>query len=200
MRKYFKFIPLALVAVVGFSLLSTSSCDGGSAPANQAEQGQVQDQQGIYGTNQPVPTYKWSNERQALIQIYNQRVEGNLSTWTVWYSNNGIPLGSCASKGYPIPYGTELTNPQQVQWDTAGSSGVASGVVGQMDPNGLYPTNNSLGDFILCLDSSGSAHAMFVEPMIVTYPYPVVVRNGEVVQTGDWTTGSAIQLGQPGKP
>lgn len=184
-----KFV-VGIVGIVVAVLIAADSC-GTNTPANAAEQNQVSSQQDIYDKNQPVHTYTYSNERAILQQIYDLRVNGNINTWDVWFSNNGIPLGSCESKGYPIPYGTELTNPNQISYSQPGGTWV-SGVVGQMDPNGLYPTANSLGDFVLCLGNDGQYYSMFVEPMIVTYPFPVEVQNGRVVQTGSAPAGSAI--------
>ena len=77
-----------------------------------------------------------------------------------------------------------------------GSTGVASTAVGQMDPNGLYPSNNTLATWVMCLEKDGTIHPVYIEPLVITYPYPVAVRNGQVVQTGNSTTGSAIQLGR----
>lgn len=190
--------PLALF--IGILPLMASSCT--SQTANGVEAKQVSTQQDLYTKNQPVPTYQYSNERAEIIQLYNQRIRGNLDTWTVWYSNSGVALGTCPSKGYPLPYGTELTNPQQITqqyFDPNGSgnegAGYSTGIVGQMDPNGLYPTANSLGTWIMCLDNAGTVHPVYMEPLVATYPYPVKIVNGAVVQAGDANANSAITLG-----
>lgn len=182
--------PLIFLTVLALLVASADTCSGGS---NSAESGQVSGQQGIYNAHQPVHTYQYSAERAALQQILDQRTSGTLNTWTVWYSNSGVALGMCASKGYPIPYSTELTNPLQAENNTA-NSGVTS--VGQMDPQGTYPSQNTLATWVLCIDpTSGGIHAQYVEPLVITYTYPVEIRAGQVVQTGSSSASSAITLG-----
>jgi len=185
--------PLASLGLLLVAFLaSADSCGGGS---NSAESGQVSNQQGIYNAHEPIPTYQYSNERAALIQILNQRTTGSLNTWTVWYSNNGTPLGMCASKGYPIPYSTELTNPLQVE-NGGTSSAVTS--VGQMDPQGTYPSSNTLATWVLCIDpASGAIHPQYVEPMVIAYTYSVEIQGTQVVQTGKPGADSAITLPKP---
>lgn len=176
-----------LLLLVAF-LVSADSC----SDSNKAEQDQVSTQQDTYNKNQPTPTYQYSNERAALIQILNQRTTGSLNTWTVWYSNSGIALGMCASKGYPIPYSTELTNPLQA---TGGSNTTVA--VGQMDPQGTYPSQSTLATWVLCIDPpTGTIHPQYVEPLVITYTYPVELRDGRVVQTGPATSESGIKLGR----
>jgi hypothetical protein len=181
------FVPFGLL-LLGLAV-SADSCSG---TANTAEQNQVLSQQGIYNRHNPVPTYQYSSERAALIQILNQRTSGTLNTWTVWYSNSGVPLGMCASKGYPIPYSTELTNPQQATY-TSGGSGITS--VAQMDPQGTYPSQSTLATWILCLSADGSIHPQYVEPLVIAYTYPVEIRGGLVVQTGSSSSESTVTLG-----
>ncbi len=179
---------VVLLAILGMLVLSADSCSS----SNSQESTQVSSQQDIYNRHQPAPLYQYSNERAALVQILNQRTSGNLNTWTVWYSNDGKPLGMCPSKGYPIPYSTELTNPLQA---TNGPSGGGETSVGQMDPQGTYPSSSTLATWVLCIEgSSGSIHPLYIEPLVITYTYPVEIHNGQVVQTGAATTESGVTL------
>jgi hypothetical protein len=180
-------VPFALILIFFLAFAGSSCQDSG----NSAEQNQVTDQQTIYEHNQPIPTFTLSSERAVLIQLYQQRVAGTLNTWTVWIANNGTPLGMCASKGYPIPYGTELTNPWQVS-DGGNSAGTSTGnvSVGQMDPNGIYPAPSTLGTWVMCLDTDGSVHPQYIEPLVMTYTHPVRIQNGQIVDTG---TGSSTE-------
>lgn len=187
----FKRWMLAPAALLVILVTSADSCS--STSSNSTESTQVSTQQSIYTKNQPVPTYQFSNERAALIQLYNQRVNGNVDTWTVWYSNSGVALGTCPSKGYPLPYGTELTNPAQVT--SGGSSSSYWGVaVGQMDPNGLYPPTNTLGTWILCIQPNGNLSPLYIEPLVATYPYPMKIVNGQAVPDGAANPQSTITL------
>lgn len=192
-------IPKPMLVLAGFlaifALGFAGDCTSNSSTVSQ-ESSQVATQQDIYNKNQPPHIYQYSAERAALQQILDQRVSGTLNTWTVWFSNSGAPLGMCASKGYPIPYSTEFTNPTQ-----AVSPGSTSGyaTVDQMDPQGTYPSQNTLATWVLCIDpTNGGIHAQYVEPLVITYTYPVEIRNGQVVQTGSSSAAGAITLG--GKP
>ena len=171
-----------IVAVVA------AACQGTNSGAEQQVQQQVNTQQQIYNNGQPIPQYNYSNERAELIAIYNARTVGNVNTWTVWYSNNGVPLGLCASKGFPIPYTVELTNPQQVTTQIVNSHNV-DGVISQADPNGLYPNGSTQATWILCLNSDGTSSPVYMEPLTVAFTYPVKIENGQVVPVGS-TDGS----------
>jgi hypothetical protein len=174
------------VLVAGLFLMA-DSCS--NSPAESQTQAQVNDQQTIYNRNQPIHTYQYSAERAALQQLYDYRVKGNLNTWSVWISNNGVPLGMCESKGFPLPYGVELTNPTQAI-SPFSSSAVAT--VGQADPNGLFPPANTLGTWIFCLEKDGTMHPQYMEPLVLTFTYPVDISSGKIVRTGDPTTASVI--------
>jgi hypothetical protein len=182
-----------LIAVLLYVVVTADSCGNSNNQSTSSESDQVAGQQTIYNKNQPPHTYQYSAERAALIQILDQRAAGTLNTWTVWFSNSGIALGMCASKGYPIPYSTEFTNPTQAV-SPGSSSGYAT--VNQMDPQGTYPSQNTLATWVLCIDpASGGVHAQYIEPMVIAYTYAVEIRNGQVVQTGSSDTASAIKLG-----
>lgn len=190
----------ALACVLGYFAITADTC--GSPPANSAETHQVTDQQGIYLNHQPVHTYQWSNEREILQQIYDQRVSGNLNTWTVWISNDGKPLGMCPSKGYPIPYSTELTNPHQITYQHFDGNGGQweVGVVDQMDPNGLYPVGMTNATWVTCISPDGSLHPQYIEPLVMTYTYPIEIRNGQIVATGAATDASKITVSGAPQP
>jgi hypothetical protein len=173
--------------LVATMVIVAAACNSNSSAENDVQR-QVNTQQEIYNKAQPIPQYNYSNERAELIAIYNARTVGNVNTWTVWYSNNGIPLGMCASKGFPIPYTVELTNPQQVTRQYINSSAV-DGVISQADPNGLYPNGDTQATWILCLNSDGTSSPVYMEPLAVAFTYPVKIENGQVVPVGS-TDGS----------
>lgn len=170
-----------------FVVASADSCGS----ANSEESGQVGTQQDIYTRHQPVPTFQYSAEREELIQLYEQRVSGSQNTWSVAVANNGDVLFSCPSKGFAIPYGTELTNPQRVDW---GSSSAAT--VSQMDPNGLYPTSSAAGTWVMCLDPDGTTHPEYLEPNVMTFTKQPQIQNGRIVGFGASTPQSAIHVTQ----
>ncbi len=180
---------LALI-VVTFTLLACNS----TPTSNSKEAQQVSSQQDLFTKNQPVHAYQYSAERAALIQLYDLRVKGDLNTWTVVVSNSGVPLFSCPSKGFPLPYASELTNPQQVdarRVDLGAGYNTIDGVTSQMDPNGIYP-GNGLGTWVLCIDDKGVVHPQYFEPLVMTFTYPVAIKDGKIVVTGAADPSSTI--------
>lgn len=178
-------------------LTFAGACDNTPSAESKTQQ-VVNSQNDIYNNAQPLHTYPYSNERAIVQQLYDARVTKNLNTWTVWISNNGIPLGMCPSKGFPIPYTTSLTNPQQITYSTpwGNGNGHIEGVIGQAEPNGLYP-GTSMATWIMCLDADGSTHPQYMEPLVMAYTYPVEIRNGQIVKVGNGTADSAIQIKTP---
>jgi hypothetical protein len=179
MRK--AFIPWLILA---FLLLFAQSCDS-SSPQTSTESNQVDDQQTIYSNNQPLHKYDYSPERDELQQIYDARMKV-VNTWTVIYSM-GKPVFVCPSKGYPIPYTTQLTNPDQMQ-EHSGEYNGGNVVIPQAEPNGLY-TGTSTATWVLCirtLPGGGSEiDPVYSEPDALAFPYPVKIDdNGTIVDAG----------------
>lgn len=184
---------LAGVLLVAMTFAFTA-CNSTTSSDQQTSQ-QVNTQQGIYNQNQPIHQYDYSNERAELQAIYDARVAGNVDTWSVWISNNGVPLGMCPSKGFPLPYSVELTNPQVVQYGNS----VGTGVISQADPNGLYPTGSTMATWVMCLNTDGTSSPVYVEPMVITYTYAVKIVNGIIVPVGS-TDGSVKVKGVTSNP
>jgi hypothetical protein len=187
-RKAFIAAPWLIIA---FMLVSAFSCD---APQTSSESNQVNDQQTVYSQNQPLHKYDYSPERDELQQIYDARMKV-VNTWTVIYSM-GKPVFVCPSKGYPIPYTTQLTNPDRVTAggtnDNSGSGNVA---LPQAEPNGLY-TGSSMATWVLCirtLPGGGSEiEPVYSEPDALAFPYPVQIGSDGSVQ--DAGGASSVQI------
>jgi hypothetical protein len=134
-------------------------------------------------------SYDYSPECDALAQIYDARMK-TVNTWTVIYSM-GKPVFVCPSKGYPIPYTTEFTNPMQETYH--GAAGNA--VIPQAEPNGLF-TGTSNATWVLCiraLAGGGSETVpVYSEPDALAFPYPVQIGNDGSVQ--DAGGSSSVQI------
>lgn len=168
--------------IIVFLLLTAESCD---TSQTNTESNQVNNQQTVYSQNQPLHQYDYSPERDELQQIYDARMKV-VNTWTVIYSM-GKPVFVCPSKGYPIPYTTQLTNPQN--W-------VGTGVaIPQAEPNGLY-TGTSNATWVLCIRSlpggGSEIDPVYSEPDALAFPYPVQIGpDGSVQDAGG---GSSVQI------
>jgi len=142
-------------------LLITSSCD--------SEAQMVEKQQSQYEVAQAIPVFDYSQERDIVIQLYEARNK-NITTYTVWRSDMGTIEGFCPSIGYPIPYDTSLTNP--LKRDGGGAT------VEQAEPNGLYPSKNSIATWVRCVvevNGISTTVPIYVESKVTAYPWAIVV-------------------------
>lgn len=129
----------------------------------------VDRQQSQYQAAQPIPAFDWSLERDVAIQLYQARNE-KVATHTVWRSDMGVIEGDCPSIGYPLPYDTSLTNPLKVMRPRL----EVAVAIEQAEPNGLYPSKNSIATWIRCVTEKGEA-PIYVESKVTAYPFAVVV-------------------------
>lgn len=154
------FIPLAL-----FLPLLMGADDGCNGQRDQ-EQATVDRQQQVYLRAQPIPTFDYSLERDRITQLYQARMDA-AQTWSVWRSQTGMIEGDCASSGYPLPYGVQLTAPEVHSYNGA--------TVPQAEPNGLFTNGiTSNGTWVFCI-VDGVITPVYVEDFVTVYPYPVEV-------------------------
>jgi hypothetical protein len=167
MKKY------VLVALALFLV----ACSGMSE-SQRLERDATERNQKTINIAQPVPSFDYSQQRDILIQIYKISNEAR-NTWSVPVSDYGQPVGDvCPSIGFPIPGGTQLTNPMQVVNPYSGEYVV----VPQAEPNGLYSDPNTNSTWILCVDPDGTVAPVYSEHKVMTYPWPVEVKDGKVVR------------------
>jgi len=183
MKKAFIIVPWLLLLCI---VLSASACDYTPAQTS-SESDQVNDQQTTYANNQQLHHYDYSPERDELQQIYDARMKLT-NTWTVIYSM-GKPVFVCPSRGYPIPYTTQLTNPEN--W-------VGTGVaIPQAEPNGLY-TGTSTATWVLCirtLPGGGSEiDPVYSEPDALAFSYPVKIGDDGTIQDAGGSSSVSINI------
>jgi hypothetical protein len=116
-----------------------------------------------------------------------------VNTWTVIYSM-GKAVFACPSKGYPIPYTTQLTNPNQIL-PYAGST--ASVAIPQAEPNGLY-TGTSTATWVLCirtLPGGGSEiNPVYTESDALAFSYPVKISDDGTIQDAGGSSSVSISI------
>ena len=148
-------IGLAICAPV--LLANDGGCDSKPTAAG-IEQAQQDLQMQQFLRNQPVPSFDWSLERHMLIQLYAARQKATNTYSFVQSEYTGKVLWQCPSIGFPLPYATQLTNPQQLTWrrfDTGPSRDTALGVVAQQEPNGLFTPSTADATWVPCVDDKG---------------------------------------------
>lgn len=189
---YFFRGPKALLLMIALFAALSVAC-GAETSQDSQDRTTVSNQQDVYANTQQVPFYDWSLERHVVIQLYNLRNEAQ-NTWTVWGPQGSEKLiDSCPSVGYPIPYDTSLTNPLKPAYSYRDS-----GVIEQPEPNGLYPSKNSVATWVLCIDDvTGEVMPVFVEHVVMTYPYPVEVVDYQLVRLEGGAPSITIDVTRP---
>ena len=152
--------------------------------AARREQTQQNAQQDHMLRTQPVPAFQWSLERHLAIEIYKARQRQVPTTSLVQSDFTGKVMWQCDSIGFPLPYATQLTNPQQAL-NFGTNVGVTS--VGQAEPNGLYSPASADGTWVPCVDEKGNIAPVYEERKVSVFPRKVVERDGRLVQEGPAT-------------
>lgn len=141
---------IAGLAVIGATLVGVATACSGAPNAQQAEQKVEQHQQWVYNQNQPIPLFKWSLERQILIDSEVAAARGDQST--SFFMLNGVrdPVYVCPSLGLGVPDTSQLSNPQQIA-PISGKWGGGATTLPQADPFGIHTPATSDGTFVICL-------------------------------------------------
>jgi hypothetical protein len=82
--------------------------------------------------------------------------------------------------GYPIPYATQYTNPQQALNPNYSSSAV----IAQADPNGLFSPTAAAGTWLMLIDPKGKPVPGYYEPDVVCLPYKIPANELVFVPNG----------------
>lgn len=145
----------------------------GCTSANFHESLDVNRQQAQYVNNQPPPFFDWSLERHLMTELYTSRNDA-VATWSLtWDTFRGKISWECPSIGFPIPGGTQLTNPM--------SDLRTSDPVPQAEPNGLYSPSTSAGTYVMCLNDDGTVSPVYVEDNVRTFFTPMQESDGKLV-------------------
>lgn len=154
---------------LGFVLMLAVALIACGPPTSDEVQRDQQEKILAEGTAQTgMPAIKNFRERKILKDILELRDQTGLVTYTyVWNEFNGKPVFFCESVGYGIPYATQYSNPQKVEYANS-----AHAVIAQADPNGLFSPASAEGTWVLCSDPQGkTAKPVYVEPRIIVSPF-----------------------------
>jgi hypothetical protein len=151
-------------------LLMASDCE----TAEDKDRHRVNSQQEAYSISQPIPVFRWSQDRDNLIQIYKMKNEARATYAVVRSGGTGEILWHCPSIGFPIPADAQLTNPLQLAYGH-------SAVIEQAEPNGLFSSKNTDGTYIICVLGDGSLSPQYTEAKAEVFTRPVRVENGKVI-------------------
>jgi len=143
--------------------------------------------------NQPVPSIDFSLERHILIQLYTARQRATNTFSVVQSAYTGKVLWSCPSIGFPIPYATQLTNPNQVQWKS-GAHEYASAVLAQQEPNGLFSPASADGTWVPCVDERGKITPVYEEKKVTVFLRPMEEKDGKLVPVPNTAPSLSINI------
>jgi hypothetical protein len=108
-------------------------------------------------------------EKRILKDILELRDRADLRTYTYVTDMNGRLHKRCDSIGYGIPYATQYTNPQKVEYQ-----GDRHAVLPQADPNGLFSPASAEGTWILCkVPGSDKASPTYIEDRVTVSTFPL---------------------------
>lgn len=163
MKRTKKMIALSAITVLGVTLTASACTDEATKKEYQATDRQ-EDQ---YLTAQPPHAYDASQARENLIAAQDAMAYG-ADTWTVQYVEGVGITFECPSVGFPIPFGTNITNPSKIEvyrgseWEME-----------QMEPYGLYPPADVDATYGNCVLPDGTIGIFYSEPLLTGYGFDV---------------------------
>lgn len=184
-----------LKAIAGSVLLGvfltagTSSCSGESSSSTNNDEKVSEALLSDFQKSQPVPTFKYSQYRENLIDIVTAQAKPTPTT--TFFFNAGVaqPVYWCSSVGFPIPGTSQLTNPLKIEDRYEGDVAIP-----QVEPNGVF-TGETTNTTTICRDAQGRGYAVGWEGFTLPITGPAV-WNTETNQveligapTGEFSTG-----------
>lgn len=159
-----KLVGVVLTGFIGLGLLA--GCSESPPSADEAQHNQ-QEKMLEEGTKQTgMPNIVNFQERKELKSILEARDQANLVTYM--YTQNqmdGKWVYQGESIGFPIPYSTEYTNPEQGVYGSYNGEYIS---LPQGDPNGLFSSQNTAGDWIMAVNpKTGQPEPEYMEPNVV---------------------------------
>lgn len=161
-----KFLSIAILIA---SITMLVSCDVNSE-TEQAEMQQTNQQGKLISEAQKqcgMPALVNFQERKMMKKIIEQRDKANLVCYAYLFSSQTgklIYIGKCM--GYGLPYSTQYTNPQRVDYNYGNTV-----TLPQPDPNGLYMPSDAHGTWLLMIKPNGDTTPVYVEPDVIVSPF-----------------------------
>ena len=152
-----------------FITLTSEDCNEGNLPSADKIEAQRQEQLQKEAQSQVgLPAIHNFQEKKLLKSIYELRDNEKLVCYAyLWNEFNGkmVFIGKCI--GYGIPYSTQYSNPQKIQYGT--QNGFA--ILPQAEPNSLFMPSSSDGTWLMMIDEQGTPHPVYIEPRVIVSPF-----------------------------
>jgi len=162
-----KFIAIAALAATSISLTACGPYQASSDEIQNAKQEELS-KQGVESVG--IPAIKNFQEKRIMKDILELRDQPNLVTYTYISDINGRLHKRCDSIGYGLPYATQYTNPQKVEFHSSGGYITTP----QADPNGLYSPASAEGTWVLCkVPGKDDVKPVYIEDRVTVSPFPL---------------------------
>lgn len=141
---------LGAVAIAGLLTAGSSGCTEEVSATEQDERTTEQAMSDL-AKAQPVPTFKFSQYRENLIEITTAKAKPTPTTSFFMLPGVPDPIFVCPSVGFAIPDTTQLTNPEQIAHR---SSTYGYVTLPQAEPVGTF-TGVGTATHVICRDANG---------------------------------------------
>lgn len=105
------------------------------------------------------------NEIKLVNRVYELRDQANLPTYAYMTDMNGNLHCLGKSIGYGIPYATQRSNPEKLEYRTSYIQ------MPQAEPNGLFMPASAEATWIILIDSEGKQQVSYVEEKLIVLPF-----------------------------
>lgn len=171
----FSFLAIAAILLIGFAFTGCETSSGTTDEQQTAQQEQIV-REGAAQVG--LPNIKNFRELRLIKDIQELCDQTGLVTYA--YVENVIPtvskghtalggkftfLGECS--GYPLPYATQMTNPQKVA--DSYQSGYA--ILPQSEPNGLFKPESAAATWLMIKGPDGEVRPVYMEPNVSVYQW-----------------------------
>lgn len=170
-----KVIQTALASGVGVALVTQQDALAEGQSPDDYQSGIVGQQNDVFFHNQPPPVYDYSAPRDVMRQLYDALVPRMANTWTVFYVQGIGAVDVTPSKGYPIPFGSQLTSPEYLKTNNGSRDGHDSQALPQPEPDGLYRSGETSATWVLAINDDGFVIPEYHEEIVACYPFPVTI-------------------------
>lgn len=186
---------IKIATVLVATAVALTACSSVNTSATKSEQQSAATGLAKLLKSQPIPQYDWSQVRQTLIDA--ETAQANTTQTTSFFFNLGVadPVLTCPSIGFPVAATSEITNPSQLIGNGGDQNYYGVGVVGQIDPNGIYSGNTS-ATFVLCVGANGKPYLEHAEEQVHAVAGPATwdYAKHRIVMTGD--PSFAVKVGK----
>lgn len=162
---------LSLALLCSGLCLAAAGCEQSRSTATE-EQAQTTEQT-MRDAQQRVGMPRITNftEKRLANQILELRDQPNLSTYSYISDLNGHLHCIGRSIGFGLPYGTQITNPQQMLLPGISERGV--GIMPQAEPNGLFSPDSAAASWVLLVGEDGRPHPTYIESDVTVSLFPL---------------------------